>query len=85
MCEVLQQGGVEADYDRVHACQTDKPVEVEEDPELDAGSVVLVQLLHGGVSQQCGSDQEESVYAGKGIDYGCKQWVAKVGVAEEIC
>ena len=84
MCEVLQQGGVEANHGSVDPCQPDKPVEVEEDPELDAGSVVLVQLLHGGVSQQGGADQEESVHAWEGIDYGCKQGVAKVGITKEI-
>ena len=69
----------------VDPCQPDKPVEVKQSPELDAASVVLVQLLHGGVGEQRGSDQEESVHAWEGIGYGGKQGVAKVGVTQEIC
>ena len=76
---------MEADHHSVDSCQPDEPVEVEEEPELDAGPVVLVQLLHGGVGQQRGSDQEESVHAWEGIGYGGKQGVAKVGVTQEIC
>ena len=85
MGEVFQQGGVEANHGSVDASQPDEPVEVKEGPEFDAGPVVLVQLLHGGVRQQGGADQEESVHAWEGIDYGCKQGVAKVGVSKEIC
>ena len=76
---------MEADHDSVDSCQADKPVEVEKEPEFYSGSVILVQLLHGGVCEQCGSDQKESVHAWEGIDDGCKQGVAKVGVAQEIC
>ena len=75
---------MKADNHSVDASQPDKPVEVKERPELDAASVVLVQLLHGGVGEQRGADQEESVHAWEGIDHGCKQGVAEVGVAKEI-
>ena len=59
-------------------------MEVEESPEFEAPSVLLVQFLHGGVRQQYSSDQQESVYTGKGVGHYGKQRVAEIRILVEI-
>ena len=82
--EVFQQRGVKPDHDSVHSRQSDVAVEIKQRPEFDVASILLVQFLHGGVGQQSGSNQKESVHTWKGIDHSGKQRVAEVGVLVEI-